>query len=131
MTTEAVKDVAPVAVVEDKSNGVDVDKKKASSSADGSAAPAATAKKNVLKPDEASMKAACDELAAKIDKNKKRLEAIKTVLDDRAEKKKTGGSPAMQALREKLAGLREQFKTELVSWLVGSRGGSETARASE
>ena len=115
MTTEAVKDVAPVAAVEEKSNGVVGDKKKASSSADGSAAPAAPAKKSVPKPDEAAMKAACDELAAKIDKNKKRLEAIKTVLADRAEKKKTGGSPAMQALREKLAGLREQFKTELVS----------------
>ena len=108
MTTEAVKDVAKAApVAAEESNGSVDDKKKSPSGA--------PSKKSVPKPDEAAMKAACDELGAKIEKNKKRLEQIKNVLADRAEKKKTGGSPAMQALREKLANLREQFKTELVS----------------
>ena len=132
MTTEAVKDVAakaaPVVVVEEgSSNGSIIDKKK--SSADGAApAPAAapsSSKKAVPKPDEAAMKASCDDLAAKIVKNKTRLEQIKNVLADRAEKKKTGGSPAMQALRDKLAGLREQFKTELVRSDGWGKGESE------
>ena len=113
MTTEAVKAAAPA--VEDELNGIVAEKKKAPSADGAPAAAAPSSKKSVPKPDEVAMKVACDELAAKIDKNKQRLEQIKTVLADRAEKKKTGGSPAMQALKERLACLREQFKTELVS----------------
>lgn len=124
MTTEAVKDVAKAAApVVEESNGV-ADKKKSPSGDGAPAAAAPPSKKSVPKPDEAAMKAACDELGAKIEKNKKRLEQIKNVLAERAEKKKTGGSPAMQALREKLANLREQFKTELVSW-IGEMNESE------
>ena len=120
MTTEAVKDVAKAAAETNGSVAAPIENKKKSSSPSGDGAPAApSSKKSVPKPDEAAMKAACDELAAKIEKNKQRLETIRSILADRAQKKKEGGSPAMQALREKLAGLREQFKSELVC------GGSE------
>lgn len=115
MTTEVVKkDVEANSAVDKKTS-------KPSIAADDTAAADAAAsskpapRKSVPKPDEAAMKAACDELGAKIEKNKKRLEQIKAVLAERAEKKKSGGSPAMVALKEKLSGLREQFKTELVS----------------
>jgi len=100
MTTEEKKEVAVA--------------KPSAAEVDASSAAKPSALKKVPKPDEAALKAACDVHGAKIEKNKKRLEQIKQALAARAEAKKTGGSPAMQKARAKLAELREQFKAELV-----------------
>ena len=71
--------------------------------------------KRLPKPDDAAMKAACDELAATIAGNKRTIAQAKAALDARAEAKKAGGSPAVQAARAKLDALRDAFKAELAA----------------
>ena len=71
--------------------------------------------KRLPKPDDVAMKAACDELAVTIAGNKRTIAQAKAALDARAEAKKAGGSPAVQAARSKLDALRDAFKAELAA----------------
>lgn len=105
---------APDAVAPPKKVEAEVE---ADAAADGAAPPPASAPppKRLTKPDDAAMKAACDDLAAVIAANKRTIAGAKAALDARAEKKKAGGSPAVQAARAKLDGLREAWKAELAA----------------